>query len=77
MNSISDHNYNSTGDIYAPPIYLKTISFDRYEICIELDESDRFLNILSIKESKDFLGSIRSSINSCTHNVEKYYQDEE
>jgi hypothetical protein len=65
-----------TGDHEEEIRIRRVIKFERYEIEIELEQSGVFLNILSVKVSKDFAESIKSTTNPVVHDVEKYYRED-
>ena len=66
----------ATGDHEEEIRIRRVIKFERYEIEIELEQSGVFLNILSVKVSKDFTESIKSTTNPAVHDVEKYYRED-
>ncbi len=67
---------SQTGDMDLGPSVKRTVSFDRFEIEIELTSAGHFLNILSVKFSKDFTETLQSAANPNIHDVEKYYKED-
>jgi hypothetical protein len=66
----------ATGDQLSEQSVIRTVKFDRYEINIELTESGKFLNIVSIKINKSFIESMKNRLPSDVHDVEEYYSEE-
>ena len=50
-----------------------TYPFGKYEIKVELDESNRFLAVIEVKVNKDFMLMEQRLRNRCSHEVDDYY----
>ena len=66
----------ATGDQLSEQRIIRTVTFDRYEIEIELTASGKFLSIMSIKVQKSFIESVKNRQTSDVHDVEEYYREE-
>ena len=54
---------------------IVTYPFGKYEIKIELTEDDRFVSILEVKISKDFLSEEQKRVRTGVHDVDDLYRE--
>lgn len=66
----------ATGEHGQNKTLKKKVSFDRYEIFVELTEDGKFIGISSIKIKKSFIDSFSESHSSDVFDVEEYYNEE-
>ena len=71
-------NDDATGDNCANQKVKKFVyRFDRYDITVLLTENDKFLGILSVKETRDFLSKEQFLGNTPSINTDSFYEEED
>lgn len=65
-----------TGDQSSEQSFIRTVTFDRYEIEVALTTSGKFLDIISVRVRKSFIDSMKDISGSDVHDVDEYYREE-